>query len=121
MVSEEKNQNICRNKRLFLEKYPEYGSVGATLKSIGVKRRATFYDWCDADPKFKAFYETELLPNRRDAVASIVYRMATAHKNVAICPVCEGTGKCDTKNCHGCHRGLWFPEGHRPSGQAGKI
>jgi len=101
-------EKLSKNKKLFLEKYPEYGTVGKTLKEIGVKSRQTFYDWLKNDAKFKAAYENELLPNRRDEVASIVYRMATAHESVAICPVCEGTGKYgDDRNCHGCHGKGW--------------
>lgn len=74
MVADSK---LCNNKKLFIEKYPEWGSVGATLKAIGVKSRTTFYNWCDADPHFKEIYEIELVPNRRDEVSSLVYRAAT--------------------------------------------
>jgi len=69
--------STCQNKKLFLEKYPEYGSVGATMAAIGVKCRRTFYKWLDADPAFKEQYETELLPNRRDELVSLLYRVAT--------------------------------------------
>lgn len=73
-----KNGNdLCRNKKLFLEKYPEYGSVGETLKAIGVKSRTTFYNWCKKDHKFEKVYLTELLPNRRDECVSLMYRYAT--------------------------------------------
>jgi len=68
---------MCRSKRLFLEKYPEYGSIGATLKAIGIKQRRTFYFWCEADPHFEEIYRTELLPNRRDELVSRMYRIAT--------------------------------------------
>ena len=67
---------IGHNKRLFIEKYPECGSVGATLKAIGIKSRRTFYNWCDADPHFKEFYYNELLPNRRDILVSEMYHIA---------------------------------------------
>jgi len=69
--------SISHNKRQFLEKYPEYGTVGATMRAIGVKCRRTFYKWRASDPRFKEIYETELLPNRRDELASMMYRMGT--------------------------------------------
>jgi hypothetical protein len=117
-MSKPKNtESINRNKKLFLEKYPEHGTVGATMKAIGLKRRETFYDWCKDDPQFKKIYQTELLPNRRDVVVSTVFKMATAQRNVAVCPVCEGTGKYDgNKNCHGC-RGRGWVEVHADSTQ----
>lgn len=68
--------NICLNKKKFLQLYPDYGSIGSTLKAIGIKTRSRFYGWCKADPKFKEIYETELLPNRRDEMVSVVYRAA---------------------------------------------
>jgi hypothetical protein len=70
------NNGVGRNKRLFLEKYPDYGSIGATLRAIGIKSRRTFYNWRDSDPHFKEVYETELLPNRRDELISEMYRIA---------------------------------------------
>jgi hypothetical protein len=70
------NNGVGRNKRLFLEKYPDYGSIGATLRAIGIKSRRTFYNWRDSDPHFKEVYETELLPNRRDELVSEMYRIA---------------------------------------------
>jgi len=100
-------ERISKNKKLFLEKYPECGTVGATLSEIGVKSRQTFYDWLKSDPKFKATYESELIPNRRDKVASVVFRIATAEKNVVICPVCDKTGKVDGRQCHGCKGKGW--------------
>jgi len=95
-------ERISKNKKLFLEKYPEYGSVGETLSNIGVKSRQTFYDWLKADPKFKAVYENELIPNKRDKVSSVVFKIATAENNVVKCPVCEGSGKYGDSKCHGC-------------------
>lgn len=71
------SNNMSRNKKLFLEKYLEYGTVGATMKAIGLKRRETFYDWCRRDAHFKKLYETELLPNRRDEMAALMYRYAS--------------------------------------------
>lgn len=71
------NATINRNKKAFLEKYPEFGAVGPTLHAIGIKSRKTFYNWCENDPAFKTVYEDELLPNRRDEVISLVYQAAT--------------------------------------------
>ncbi|MDD5220508.1 MAG: hypothetical protein PHV11_08075 [Candidatus Bipolaricaulis sp.] len=70
-------ETICQNKKAFLKRYLDYGSVGETLKSIGIKSRMTFYTWMKADPNFKRIYEEELLPARRDEVISVVYRAAT--------------------------------------------
>jgi hypothetical protein len=69
-------ETASKSKQAFIKLYPEYGSVGATLKAIGIKSRWTFYCWLK-DEKFKALYENELLPNRRDEVVSWVYRVAT--------------------------------------------
>ena len=77
------NNSVGRNKRLFLEKYPEHGSVGATLRAIGIKSRRTFYNWCEADPHFKQVYETELLPNRRDELVSKMYQIARGQLKAA--------------------------------------
>jgi hypothetical protein len=68
--------DLCRNKAQFIKLYPQYGSIGETLKAIGIKRRRTFYDWCESDPKFKEIYETELLPARRDTLVSRLYQCA---------------------------------------------
>jgi hypothetical protein len=107
MGQDKEKQETNHKKKLFLEKYPEYGAVWPTLKFIGVKSRKTFYNWCESDSKFKAKYQEELLPNRRDELVSIVYRMATAHMSVAICPVCDGAGKFEKNNCHGCRGRGW--------------
>jgi hypothetical protein len=108
IVSNGNGNKCCQNKKLFIQKYPEYGSIGETLRAIGLKERKTFYKWLATDANFNAIYYHELLPNRRDTVQSVVYRMATANKSVAICPVCEGSGKYEgTKNCHGCHGKGW--------------
>ncbi len=45
------------SKRLFLEKYPKYGTIEATLRAIGLKSRTSFYGWLKADPKFKDDFE----------------------------------------------------------------
>lgn len=71
--------NMARAKRLFIEKYPEYGSVWLTLRAIGVKSRRTFYRWCESDPRFKEVYLSELLPNRRDELVSRMYQIATGN------------------------------------------
>lgn len=71
-----KQESLSRNKKLFIKLYPEYGSIGPTLKAIGIKARKTFYNWCDNDPKFKGYYLTELLPNRRDELVSLLYKTA---------------------------------------------
>jgi hypothetical protein len=76
MGKNKEHQITSQNKKEFIRRYPEYGSVGATLKAIGVKSRKTFYNWCDSDPKFKAVYEEELLPNRRDDCVSLLYQAA---------------------------------------------
>lgn len=68
---------VSENKKLFIKNYLEYGTVWATLRAIGVKSRQTFYNWCESDPEFKRFYEHELVLNRRDELASLVYRVAT--------------------------------------------
>lgn len=107
MVVHHNQENICANKKKFIELYPQYGTIGATLKTIGVKSRVTFYNWCNADSEFKAIYEQELLPNRRDTLASQVYQTAISKQHVAICPVCEGRGKYDDKQCHGCKGKGW--------------
>ncbi len=109
-------ETTCANKKAFIKAYPEYGSIGEALKAVGVKSRKTFYNWMSSDPAFKATYETQLLPNRRDQVQSVVYRMATAHQSVALCPVCKGTGKYSDKNCHGC-RGKGWVEVHADGAQ----
>jgi hypothetical protein len=69
-------ESASKGKQAFIKLYPEYGSVGATLKAIGIKRRWTFYCWLN-DEKFREIYENELLPNRRDEVVSLVFRTAT--------------------------------------------
>ena len=50
-------QTSAANRRAFIAEYPKYGSVGETIKSIGVKNRRTFYDWCTKHPDFKKIYE----------------------------------------------------------------
>jgi len=63
-------------KSQFIKLYPEYGTVGATLKAIGIRSRRTLYLWLKGDANFARVYNEELLPNRRDEIASIVYRAA---------------------------------------------
>lgn len=77
-------EDMCANKKRFIEAYPDCGSVGATLKAIGVKARQTFYNWCGDDPKFRAYYEGELLPNRRDELVSLLYKTATGRLGTTV-------------------------------------
>lgn len=77
MANKQAQAQCANKKREFIKVYPEHGTIGATLQAIGIKRRRTFYDWTANDAAFKACYEDELLPNRRDEVASMVYRTAT--------------------------------------------
>ncbi len=74
--SKQTQESASRGKQAFIKLYPDYGSVGSTLKAIGVKSRNTFYNWLK-DDRFRGIYENELLPNRRDEVVSLVYRVAT--------------------------------------------
>jgi len=69
-------EQMCRNKKLFLEKYPECRTVRNTLDAIGIKTRSTFYHWCEQDPKFKKIYLTELLPNKRDKFVKMLEDIA---------------------------------------------
>jgi len=70
-------RSAADKKSQFKKFYPEYGTIGATLKAIGIKARNTFRYWCEVDPEFKRVYQEELLPNRRDEVASVIYQAAT--------------------------------------------
>ena len=72
----------ARLKRKFIERYPECGTVLATAKAIGLKSRRTVYDWLESDPKFKSIYEDVLLPNRREALASLIYQAALGEKKL---------------------------------------
>jgi len=72
-----KQGSLAHSKQKFLKLYPEYGAVGPTMKAIGLKCRRTFYNWLENDPKFKELYLTELMPNRRDELVSLVYRVAS--------------------------------------------
>lgn len=71
-----KQAEIARNKESFVREYPACGTIGETLSLIGIKSRTTFYNWLKEDAEFKAKYEKELQPNRRDAVATIIYKIA---------------------------------------------
>jgi hypothetical protein len=70
----EHQQELINLKKRFIELYPEYGTVGSTLKQIGIKSRNTFYEWMKDDAEFKAIYESQLQPDRRDVVASVIFR-----------------------------------------------
>ena len=63
-------------KSQFIKLYPQYGTIGVTLKALGVKSRMTFYNWCEADAKFKRYYQEELLPNERDGNISLLRDIA---------------------------------------------
>jgi len=71
-----KQGSLAHSKQKFLKLYPEYGAVGPTMKAIGLKCRRTFYNWLENDPKFKELYLTELMPNRRDELISLLYKAA---------------------------------------------
>jgi len=71
-----KQQEIADLKQLFIALYPEYGTIGATLAALKIKSRTTFYNWCKEDSEFSKLYESELQPNRRDVVASTIFRAA---------------------------------------------
>lgn len=74
-------ESATENKKLFIKNYPEYGTIGSTLKAIGIKSRTTFYNWLN-DKKFNDIYENELKPNRRDDVVSVVYRVASGKMKI---------------------------------------
>jgi len=63
-------------KSQFIKLYPQYGTIGVTLKAIGIKSRRTFYNWCEADADFKRYYQEELLPNERDENISLLRDIA---------------------------------------------
>jgi hypothetical protein len=69
-------ESASKGKQAFIKLYPEHGTVGMTLKAMGIKSRNTFYNWLN-DPRFKEIYESELLPNRRDECIGLLYRTAT--------------------------------------------
>jgi hypothetical protein len=100
-------ESAARNKQAFIKKYPDYGSVWPTLKSLGIKSRTTFYGWLK-DEKFAEIYENELKPNRRDEMVSTVYQTGLGKNRVALCPVCEGSGKYKGEKCHGCKGCGWI-------------
>lgn len=67
---------VAREKQAFIDNFPEYGTVGATIVAIGLKKCMTFYIWCAKDPEFKRIYDEELKPQQRDMVVSQIYRAA---------------------------------------------
>jgi len=71
-----KQEQISSDQERFKQLYLEFGTIGATLKEMGYSSRTTFYDWCESNPAFKAWYEKEGQPFRRDIVASVIYRAA---------------------------------------------
>ena len=74
-----KNGNTIKaaqHKAEFIRLYPQYGTIGLTLKAIGIKTRWTFYKWCKNDAAFKKYYQEELLPNERDENISLLREIA---------------------------------------------
>ena len=50
----EKQQEIADRKAQFLDLFPRYGTIGDTLRRIGLKSRSSFYEWLKADAQFAA-------------------------------------------------------------------
>ena len=71
-------KSVDERKAKFKELYPKYGSIGQTLREMGIKSRQSFYKWCNSDPGFKRIYEEELKPNRIDELVSAAFQIATA-------------------------------------------
>lgn len=107
-INKQTEASASENKKQFIRLYPEYGSVGSTLKAIGIKSRNTFYSWLNNDERFKNIYEKELLPNRRDEMVSTVYQTGLGKNRVALCPICDGSGKYKDGKCHGCKGCGWI-------------
>ena len=77
MVKENGNTvKATQHKSQFIKLYPQYGTIGLTLKAIGIKTRWTFYKWCEKDAGFKRYYQEELLPNERDENISLLREIA---------------------------------------------
>lgn len=53
----DKQQEIVDLKARFLDLYPQYGTIEATLHAIGLKSRTSFYGWLKDDARFKADFE----------------------------------------------------------------
>lgn len=66
----------------FIEAFPLYGTVGATLKAIGIKSRTTFYGWLKRNKKFARVYHEELQPNCTDLLESALYQAALGNKKL---------------------------------------
>ena len=73
MVVENTQDKKRNKKRLFLEYYKGFGSVGEACKKAGIKSRKTIYNWIGEDPAFAEEYE-ELKANRTDELISTLYR-----------------------------------------------
>lgn len=71
-------RSVAERKSKFRELYPQYGSIGQTLKAMKIRSRQSFYKWCKGDPAFKKYYEDELKPNRIDELVTIAFVIATA-------------------------------------------
>ncbi len=77
-------------KEQFLALYPEWGSIGATAKSLTPPvSRQTIFNGFKADEDFRTAYEA-LVKERRDDLISRIYRSATgrcaaSHDEVGAC------------------------------------
>lgn len=78
-----KKLEIAEQKKLFRRYYPEYGTVGGTLKVMGYRDRRTFYNWLEQDSAFRDWYEKEGQPNRRDVIATQIFRAASGKKRIS--------------------------------------
>jgi len=70
--------NQIANQRAFIDAYPVEGTVGKTMKAIGMGRR-TFYDWIK-DPEFNAVYQ-ELKQDRIDELVTRLYKFIREGKD----------------------------------------
>lgn len=82
MVNENGNGNGGKGSKVlkasFKREYPKYGTIGETLKAIGIKSRRSFYNWCEKDAAFKRYYNDELKPNRIDELVTTAIDIAKA-------------------------------------------
>lgn len=56
-------------KELFLKKYEYFGTVWPACRAVGLKRRATPYEWCKSDKEFAEAFE-EIQSRVEDDIAS---------------------------------------------------
>jgi hypothetical protein len=76
------NESTKLLQEQFIEAFPLYGTVGATLKAIGVKSRTTFYGWLKRNKRFARVYYEELQPNCTDLLESALYQAALGNKKL---------------------------------------